>query len=253
MDSIMSVSRKYNIPVIEDCAQAHGALYKDIKVGSIGHIGTWSFCQDKIMTTGGEGGMVTTNDYDLWSRMWSLKDHGKSYEAINSVRNTTGYHWLHESFGSNYRMTEMQAAIGIIQLKRLPEWHRLRMENAYRIWEVAKKLPGLRAPLPPSGITHAAYRCYIYVIREALKPGWNRDRIIEETCKRGVPCFAGSCSEIYLEKAFTQAGIGPNERLTNAKELGETSLAFLVHPTLKDEEIDKTCQVLAEVMHTACR
>ncbi|MEJ2455334.1 MAG: DegT/DnrJ/EryC1/StrS aminotransferase family protein [Candidatus Thiodiazotropha sp.] len=252
MDSIMDLSTKYNLWVIEDCAQAHGASYKGAKVGSIGHIGTWSFCQDKIMTTGGEGGMVTTGDHDLWSKMWSLKDHGKSYTSVYSRHHPPGFRWLHESFGSNFRMTEMQAAIGRIQLKRMSDWHRSRIDNACRIWEAAKALPGLRVPQPAAHIEHAAYRCYVYVNPVALRAGWSRDRIINDITNRGVPCFSGSCSEVYLEKAFVNAGIQPAAPLTNAKELGETSLAFLVHPTLTEDEIDKTCRVLADVMHTAC-
>ena len=120
----MALAKEHNLWVIEDCAQAHGAKYKGKSVGSIGHVGAWSFCQDKIMTTGGEGGMVTTNDKELWSKMWSYKDHGKSYDAVYHREHAPGFRWLHESFGTNWRMMEMQAVIGRIQLKRMPEWTR---------------------------------------------------------------------------------------------------------------------------------
>ncbi|MGP1613939.1 MAG: DegT/DnrJ/EryC1/StrS family aminotransferase, partial [Pollutimonas bauzanensis] len=106
MDPIMALASEHGLYVIEDCAQAHGAQYKGRSVGSIGHIGAWSFCQDKIMTTGGEGGMATTNDRALWSRMWSLKDHGKSWDAIYQREHKPGFRWLHESFGTNWRMME---------------------------------------------------------------------------------------------------------------------------------------------------
>jgi dTDP-4-amino-4,6-dideoxygalactose transaminase len=122
MDPIMSLAQVHDFKVIEDCAQAHGAQYKGRSLGSIGHIGAWSFCQDKIMTTGGEGGMVTTNDEALWRTMWSYKDHGKSYEAVYERQHPPGFRWLHESFGTNWRMLEMQAAIGRIQLKRMSDW-----------------------------------------------------------------------------------------------------------------------------------
>ena len=243
MDEIMTIANEHDLYVIEDCAQAHGAKYKDKPVGSIGHIGCWSFCQDKIMTTGGEGGMVTTNDEPLWRKMWAYKDHGKSYEAVYEREHPEGFRWLHESFGTNWRMTEMQAAIGRIQLKRMPDWHSKRLSNANNIWNAAKQCKGLRVPVIPNHIEHAAYKCYIFV-----KGGVElRDKIMMEINEKGVPCYSGSCSEVYLEKAFDNTGFRPKERLAVAKELGETSLMFLVHPTLTKEEIQKTCDVLTEV------
>jgi len=243
MDEIMELANEYGLYVVEDCAQAHGSKYKGRPVGSIGHIGCWSFCQDKIMTTGGEGGMVTTNDESLWRKMWAYKDHGKSYEAVYERGHPEGFRWLHESFGTNWRMTEMQAAIGRIQLKRMPDWHNKRINNANNIWNSAKKCKGLRVPSIPDYIEHAAYKCYVFV-----KGDINiRDKIMREINKKGVPCYPGSCSEVYLEKAFDNTGFRPNERLPLAKELGETSLMFLVHPTLTEGEIKKTCDVLTEV------
>lgn len=253
MDPIMALATQHGLKVIEDCAQAHGARYKGRSVGSIGHIGAWSFCQDKIMTTGGEGGMVTTNDRQLWSRMWSQKDHGKSWDAVYERRHEPGFRWLHESFGTNWRMLEVQGAIGRIQLQRMADWHARRVANAERIWAFARVLPGLRVPEVPAEITHAAYKCYVFVEPDQLAEHWSRDRIINEIVARGVPCFSGSCSEVYLEKAFDGTGWRPGTRLPFAKELGETSLMFLVHPTLTDEEITKTCEVLGEIMTLACR
>jgi len=244
MDEIVAIANEYDLYVVEDCAQAHGAKYKGKSVGSIGHIGCWSFCQDKIMTTGGEGGMVTTNDEFLWRKMWAYKDHGKSYEAVYEREHTEGFKWLHESFGTNWRMTEMQAAIGRIQLRRMPDWHKKRLNNANRIWSAAKKCRGLRAPDIPDYIEHAAYKCYVFVNGDA----GIRDKIIKEINKKGVPCYSGSCSEVYLEKAFENTEFRPKGRLPNAKQLGETSLMFLVHPTLTKEEIQKTCNVLTEVV-----
>ncbi|MGC3895536.1 DegT/DnrJ/EryC1/StrS family aminotransferase [Pseudomonas urmiensis] len=252
MDPIMALAAKHGLKVIEDCAQAHGARYKERAVGSIGHIGAWSFCQDKIMTTGGEGGMVTTNDRQLWSRMWSYKDHGKSWEAVYERKHEPGFRWLHESFGTNWRMLEVQGAIGRIQLRRMPVWHARRVANAERIWACARELLGLRVPRTTSDSTHAAYKCYVFVEPDQLAEHWTRDRIISEIVTRGVPCFSGSCSEVYLERAFEGTDWRPAERLPIAKELGETSLMFLVHPTLTDEEIDKTCEVLRAVMSLAC-
>lgn len=203
------------------------------------------------MTTGGEGGMVTTNDRELWSKMWSYKDHGKSWEAVYERQHPEGFRWLHDSFGTNWRMIEMQAAIGRIQLKRMPDWTAQRRHHANTIRETAQTLPGLRVPAIPAHIGHATYKCYVFVEPEQLKPGWNRDRIMAELNQRGVPCFAGSCSEVYLEKAFDNTHWRPTERLPIAKELGETSLMFLVHPTLTNEHIHKTCTALTEVMQLA--
>ncbi len=251
MDAIMALAAEHNLYVIEDCAQAHGAKYKGRSVGSIGHVGAWSFCQDKIMTTGGEGGMVTTNDEQLWRKMWSYKDHGKSYEAVYEREHAPGFRWLHESFGTNWRMTEMQAVIGRIQLKRMPQWQAQRLANAEAIWAAARQCPALRVPAVPEGSVHAAYKCYVFVKPELLQADWDRDRILAEIAARGVPSFSGSCSEVYLEKAFDGTGYRPAEPLPVARELGETSMMFLVHPTLTTAEIDKTCAVLQEVMALA--
>ena len=251
MDPIMELAAEHNLKVIEDCAQAHGARYKGRPVGSIGHVGAWSFCQDKIMTTGGEGGMVTTNDREIWSRMWSFKDHGKSWEAVYERQHAPGFRWLHESFGTNWRMLEMQAVIGRIQLKRMGDWQASRSANWQRITEVAKGIKGLRVPSLPADITHAAYKCYVFVEPSQLKEEWNRDRILNAIAQSGVPCFSGSCSEVYLEKAFDNTPWRPAERLSVARELGETSLMFMVHPTLTKAEIEKTCEVLTQVMSDA--
>lgn len=253
MDDIMSLAGEKGLYVIEDCAQAHGAIYKGRSVGSIGHVGCWSFCQDKIMTTGGEGGMVTTNDREFWSRMWSYKDHGKSWGAVYEREHPPGFRWLHESFGTNFRMTEMQAAIGRIQLGLMPEWTATRQRNANAIWRCAKALPALYVPTVPDYISHAAYKCYVFVEKQELADGWDRDRIQNEICVAGVPCFSGSCSEVYREKAFDDTGWRPEQALPVARELGSNSLMFLCHPTLTEANIEKTCHVLKDVMGRAAR
>lgn len=251
MDSIMTLARKHNLYVIEDCAQAHGARYKGRSVGSIGHIGSWSFCQDKIITTGGEGGMVTTNDRDIWSKIWAYKDHGKSWAAVYERPVQPGFRWLHESFGSNMRMTEMQSAIGRIQLRKLSQWHKLRTRNAETILQTAQTLEGLRAPTPPSGYVHAWYKCYLFIEPGVLRPDWDRDRVLSAINNFDVPCFSGSCSEVYLENAFDNSDFRPEKRLPAAEELGATSLMFLVHPTLAITELLKTCKAVSEVMRSA--
>jgi dTDP-4-amino-4,6-dideoxygalactose transaminase len=264
MDPIMALADTHGFKVIEDCAQAHGAYYKKRSVGSIGHVGAWSFCQDKIMTTGGEGGMVTTNDEALWRSMWAYKDHGKSYAAVYERQHPPGFRWLHESFGTNWRMLEMQAAIGRIQLRRMEDWTQKRTKNAETILAACRPHTAVRVPdfgcsstscnascHLRSGCAHAHYKCYVYVQPENLAAGWSRDRIVETINALGVPCFQGSCSEVYLEKAFDDTGWRPAQRLPVAKHLGETSMMFLVHPTLTAGEIEQTCLAINNVLSLA--
>lgn len=256
MDPIMALAEEHNFWVVEDCAQAHGARYKGRSVGSIGHVGAWSFCQDKIITTGGEGGMVTTNDESTWRSMWSFKDHGKSYEAMYERHHPAGFRWVHDSFGTNWRMTEMQAAIGRIQLQRMTEWNVIRTRNATAIMSACAKYPSVRVPVfddHNSKTVHAYYKCYVYVDEINLGGGWSRNRIVDEINARGVPCYQGSCSEVYLENAFDNTAWRPRERLPVARAMGETSLMFLIHPTLTDLEVQKSCNVLEDVLSQTCR
>ncbi|SMB80412.1 DegT/DnrJ/EryC1/StrS family aminotransferase [Deinococcus hopiensis] len=253
MDPIMDLAREHGLYVIEDCAQAHGAMYKGQPVGSLGHVGCFSFCQDKILTTGGEGGLLVTNDEVLWKKAWAFKDHGKSYDAVYHREHPPGFRWLHESFGTNWRMLEFQAAIGRLQLRKLPDWTARRQQNAAVLYERFSVLEALRTPTPHEDFIHAQYKFYTYVRPERLGEGWSRDRIMNELTARGVPCFSGSCSEIYLEKAFTEAGYGPAERLPVARELGETSLMFLVHPTLSSSDLQAVADLVEEVVLQATR
>lgn len=248
MDPIMQLASDKGLYVIEDCAQAHGAKYKGKSAGSIGHVAAWSFCQDKIMTTGGEGGMVTTNDETLWKKMWSYKDHGKNFDSIYNKQHPPGFRWLHDSFGTNWRMMEMQAVIGRIQLKMMPEWTEKRTKNAERILSCFENSPYFTVHRPSDDYVHAAYKCYVQVNIDALPEGWSRDRIMAEINALGVPCFSGSCSEVYLEHAFDYTKWRPVERLKNAQQLGETSLMFLVHPTLTENNIQVTKDVIQQVV-----
>lgn len=248
MDPIMALAAEHGFFVIEDCAQAHGAQYKGRPVGSIGHIGAWSFCQDKIMTTGGEGGMVTTNDKALWDFMWSYKDHGKSYSSVYLKEHPPGFRWVHDSFGTNWRMLEVQAVIGRIQLRRMQDWSNQRRAHAALLDQAVADLPLLRQVQVRSDMEHAEYKHYFFVRPELLASGWTRDRIIDEINRQGVPCYQGSCAEVYLEKAFDGTGLRPESRLPNARQLGETSVMMLVHPTLTDAEMTKSCQVLREIV-----
>lgn len=248
MEPIMQLARDKGLYVIEDCAQAHGAKYKGQAAGSIGHIAAWSFCQDKIMSTGGEGGMVTTNDEALWKKMWSYKDHGKSFDSIYNKQHPPGFRWLHDSFGTNWRMMEMQAVIGRIQLAQMPMWTEKRTEHAQAILDAFENSPYFRVDRPSNDYLHAYYKCYVQVKTEQLPEGWSRDRIMQEVNALHVPCFSGSCSEVYLEHAFDGTPWRPEQRLPHAQRLGDSSLMFLVHPTLSKDSIDKTVAAINQVM-----
>lgn len=251
MKALRKLATAHGIMLVEDCAQAHGAQIDGQSVGSIGDISAWSFCQDKIMTTAGEGGMVTTNNESYWRTMWEFKDHGKNWDSVHSKNHPPGFRWLHDSIGTNWRMPEVQSAIGRIQLTYMPEWSKRRCEIASSILDVVSGYSCVRAPRPDKSIKHAWYRAYLFVNEEQLKDSWDRDRIMNTLVEKGVPCYSGSCSEVYREKAFTDRNLQPINRLPNAKQLGETSLMFLCHPTLTNDEVDCTKTALIEVLDAA--
>ena len=251
MDPIVELCQARGIRVIEDVAQAHGARYKGRPTGALADMAAYSFCQDKIMTTGGEGGMLLTDDSDLWKKAWSYKDHGKSHDAVFNREHPPGFRWLHDDFGTNWRMTGMQAAIGRRQLAKLPDWLEKRRRHARIFDEAFGDLPALRLTRPPEDIEHAYYKYYCFVRPERLGSGWDRDRIMAEVIDKGVPCFSGICPEVYLEKAFDRPGLRPERRLPVAKELGETSLMFMVHPTLCDASVERVASAVADVVGTA--
>ena len=257
MPAICDLAQSKSIAVIEDCAQAHGAQIQvnDVwqSVGSFGDVSAWSFCQDKIMSTAGEGGMVTTSRLDLWDSIWSFKDHGKSHAAMFDRQHPQGFRWLHERFGSNFRLTELQSAVGRIQLQRMKEWTGDRTRNARLLIDTLTDCSPIRLPLPPDHLRHAWYKFHCYVRQDALAEGWNRDRIALEISALGYPALHGSCSEIYLEKCFQDADLAPSERLPVARELGETSLMFLVHPTISEEQMSGYAEAIRLVMMRAAR
>lgn len=250
IDPILALAKEHGVKVIEDCAQCHGATYKGRSVGSLGDVAAFSFCQDKIMTTGGEGGMLTTNEEMIWNAAWSFKDHGKSYGAVYKLQHPQGFRWLHESFGTNWRLTEMQSAMGRVLLQKLPRSVEARRRNADILTAHFSRIPGLRVTIPSQKFGHSYYKYYVFVKPEFLRDGWNRDGIMAAISAEGIPCFSGSCSEIYLEKAFPLE-MRPLERLPVARELGETSLMFLVHPTLTDREMIETCNAVEKVLEVA--
>jgi len=252
MEPILTLARERGLAVVEDCAQAHGAMYKDRPVGSLGDIAAFSFCQDKIMTTAGEGGMVTTNAYDLWQGMWSYKDHGKNYEKVYGPRRSPGFRWLHDSFGTNWRLSEVQSAVGRLALSKLPQWIAMRRRHAAKLTQRFSRMRGLRVPVVPEYMKHSYYKYYVYLSREELARGWDQNRISQMIAEHGVPCATGSCSEVYRETAFPHHWRSRSPCVI-ARELGETSLMFQVHPTLTDAHMDATCDIVERVMLQATR
>ena len=253
MEGIRNLAQSKNLFLVEDCSQAHGATISGKSVGSFGDISTWSFCQDKIISTGGEGGMVTTSNENLYNKVWSFKDHGKTLEALKRSDQSNTFKWLHEELGSNFRLTEMQSAIGRIQLRNLISTQKRRAENAYFLANYLKDIKVIRIPLPNKNIKHAWYKFYIYLKLKYISSDWNRDRIISEIISKGFPAFSGSCSEIYLEKCFKKLGHSPIKRLPIAKELGETSLMFLVDQTISKENLVKYAETIKCILNKASK
>ncbi len=253
MEKIMNLANSYNLKVVEDCSQAHGASINDKSVGGFGHVSTWSFCQDKIISTGGEGGMVSTDSRKLWDYMWSLKDHGKSWDKVYKASHAEGFRWLHESLGSNFRLSNLQSAIGRCQIRKLNNWHEIRKRNSKILIETLKDLSLLRLETPDEEYEHAWYKFYCYLYPERLSDGWSRDKIVYEINQAGYPAFHGGCSEIYLEEFFIRNNLSPKVRLKVAKELGETSLMFLVHPTITLEQMTEYADVIRSIIYRSCK
>jgi len=257
MDPLLALAGARGLVVIEDCAQAHGGAYRGRPVGSLGgHAAAFSFCHDKIVPAG-EGGLLVLDDAAAYERAWAYKDHGKSLAKVRDAENGTGgatsFRWLVDSFGSNWRIDEFSAAMARSGMRSLPEWHEVRTANALRLASALAAVPGLRVPLPADDTQHAFYRLYAYVRPEALAPGWDRNRIARSVVAEGVPCQYGTCAEIYREQAFVDARLAPETRLPGAAHLHEVSLAFPVHPTLSDVDIDDIASAVRSVMEVAVR
>ncbi len=251
MDPLLALANEHDLVLIEDCAQAHGARYKGRPVGAIGHVGCWSFCQDKIMTTGGEGGMLTTNDEQLWRRAWSFKDHGKNHAKVFAANPKPGFRWLHDSIGTNWRLTEMQSAIGLLQLGKIEDWHARRAANAQVLIDGLADLSGLEVAPVPAEFEHAWYKFYAFVRLENLAAGWDRDRIKDAIRAEGVPCDTGTCPEMYREEAFADNGMRPTSRLPVAMDLGLRSLFFQVHTALQPSDMEDVVAAVRKVMKVA--
>ncbi len=261
LDKIKIFCEQKGIVLIEDCAQSHGAEYKGKKAGSFGDCSIFSFCQDKIMTTGGEGGMLITNNREIWKKAWSYKDHGKNYTKAFSKKHAPGFRWLIDSFGTNCRMTEMQAAMGRVVLRKLDKWVDKRRQFAGLFDQAFNNIPGLRITIPDSDVYHSYYKYYVFVNPDELRETWSRDRVVKVLNDKGIPCNYGICPEIYLEQAFENCSYKIHDSkkgkttpyLPVAKQLGETSMAFLVHPTLNIAAIQYVIDQVKMVIEKAVK
>ena len=145
----------------------------------------------------------------------------------------------------------MQAAIGRVLLRRLAGWVETRRRHAALLCQHLARLPALRLTIPPPSVRHSFYKYYAFLRPERLRPGWSRDRIVRAIQAEGVPCGSGICPEIYREGAFKHPPYAPARRLPVARRLGETSLMFLVHPTLSDGDVLDTCRAVEKVLRVA--
>ena len=253
MEEIMALARAHDLKVIEDCAQAHGAALRGRPVGSFGDASAFSYCTDKIISTGGEGGMLLFREEAPWEMAWSYKDHGKNRRSVESPASGNAFRWLHDSFGTNFRLTEMQAAIGLQQLGKLPQWLAARRRNAAILESALADLPNVRLAVPPEGVDHSYYKYYAFIETAGLAPGWTRDRIVAEINAAGAPCFTGTCPEIYREGAFAGAGEATVAPLDQARALGETSIMFQVDHMFQEIEMVRIGQVARSVLTAAAR
>ncbi len=225
ISAIMELAKVNGLYVIEDCAQAHGATINNQKVGTFGDVGTFSFCQDKIMSTGGEGGMIATNNNDVYEVAWSLRDHGRDRALSQSNNHPPGFRWLQTRFGTNARMTEMQSAIGCCQLNKVDDWLTQRRSNAAQLTEIISSWEGVQVPELPAQTQSAFYRLGALCESEEI-----RNHYMQSLRELGIPATVGACPEIYKEAAFKEGGFAPNERLPNAVNVGNRYLAIPVHP-----------------------
>lgn len=252
MPAIVALANQHKIMVIEDCAQAHGAYVAGRPVGAWGRAAIFSFCQDKIISTGGEGGMLLLDDELTYKQAWAYKDIGRSYDAVYNQQHSAGFRWLTESAGSNFRMTEFQAAIGLKQLEKLPRWIVQRNANAKAVIDTLKQFDFIDLPIlqKVDGNQHAYYRLYAKVKAdvdiEGLSGETLRNFLIDRLVASGVPCFFGSCAEIYREKLFTN--MAPKKRLPNAATFSDNAFCFLVHHTITSEQMDLMTNNIKQVL-----
>jgi len=232
MKEIMKIAKKNNIFVIEDCSQAHGAMIGNKHVGSFGDIGVWSFCQDKIISTGGEGGMISTKKTSFYKKIWSMKDQGRNIDKVGKFKNGK-FQYLHDYLGLNLRMTEVQAKLGSIQLSNLKKTIKKRNFNANLIIDFLKKYSDVFHIFKiKKNYKHAFYRLCLTLKISKKKI----NNLFNKCSEKKIEIFSGPCPEIYKEKIFKKF-LGKKFFLKNANYLSGRTISFLVDQTISEKKM----------------
>ncbi|MVZ98254.1 DegT/DnrJ/EryC1/StrS aminotransferase family protein [Sphingorhabdus sp. IMCC26285] len=239
MRALTQLCDDHDLFLIEDCAQAHGAVYDGKMVGSFGDASSFSFCTDKIMSTGGEGGMILFADKSAWSKAWAIKDHGKvpPEEMPQNIAPPGEFRYVHQSFGTNFRMTEMQAAIGRVQLKKLPKWLAQRRANAHCLSEAVADIPGVIVDAYDAHILSARYKYFIRIDEDKLPGNKTRADIIAGLLALGIQCGSGSCPDMSKEIAFQGREPRRDGNLENAHRLGASTIMFPVDHLFSEDDM----------------
>jgi len=245
MEKIVKLAKQHKLKIIEDCSQAHGAMIDNSNVGTFGDVATWSFCNDKIISTLGEGGMISTNYKKIYKFCKTYINHGTNINKKKSNK----FIYNKNSFGTNLRITEIQSIAGLDQLKNLKKVQKIReniSKNFFKIIIKYKKF--FNTFYTSKNVKSAWYRFYFFVKPNVKNFKKLRFKIIKDLNRMNVKCSTGSCPEIYLETAFKTLKNFKFKRLKNCKLLGETSIALEINHTLNRNEQKKDLTKLASVL-----
>ena len=268
MGPILSIAKKHKLKVIEDCAQCFGGEYNGIKAGVIGDIGCFSFCQSKHFTTGGEGGMVVTNNEDLAWECRSFRDHGYDVkERMNMLALEEKLPYIHNRVGFNYRMTEIQSIIGLNELKRLDSWNLKRRFDYAKMYDAAfTNLKGVKKIPINTQERKNAYWWYPVILDTEIMDT-DATGFINELHKQSIPCYGIQWPEAYLERAYREHnGFGSNkfpfrsQEYTDSKSvkyetvfcktanaLRKSTVSLFLHPSWEEVHINKCIEVFVKV------
>ena len=255
MDPIMEIAKKHNLFVVEDCAQCFGGVYKGKKACTIGNVGCFSFCQSKHFTTGGEGGMVVTNDEDLAWECRSFRDHGYDVKAKLNLLEMEGKQlYIHRRVGFNFRMTEMQSMIGLCELERFESWNLPnRIRNGKMLIAQLKDHPLIKyCPVDTEERQNSFWWAPFVIDTDKLKDGVDTKQFIAAIAAEGVPVYSVLWPEMYKEQAYVDKnGFGTAKYPFNdpkardidyskfnckmANWMTDRTISFFTHPVYTEE------------------
>ncbi len=256
MDEIMDIARRHNLYVIEDAAQAHGALYKGKKVGTIGDVGCFSFWEDKLMTTAGEGGIIITDNDEIAKRAIMFQNHGEAAADSSYYVGERLYH--HEILGWNYRMNELQGAVGREQLKKLDASIEGRRRNAHMLTELFNEVEGILPPYEPEYVKHVFYKYIIRLDRKVLDI--DAKDFVAALQAEGIPCSRRYPTPLHKQPVFEKKrGLGKGQfpftdevsygsGLPNCEELPHDLVRLLMNPNMAEEEVTDTVKAVKKVV-----